>query len=469
MKEKKINHAAKSSLAFMFVSFFTQGIGFILTPIVTRILTKGEYGQVSLFNSWYEILGVFAMLCLSFGVFNNGMLEFKKDKNVFMNSLLALSNIATLIVALLTAVLCSFFPNMVGFSKKGLIILFAIFLLQPAYNFWITRNRFEYKYKAVTAICIVSSTLSAVMTVVFIVNLDGDKALLKILGNYLPLLISYLFIYVLIVYRAKGKVKISYWKYALAFNLPLIPHYLSNYVLSGADRIMIDRMCSDEDVAVYSLAYIVASVVGLVWQSINASLVPYTYEKCEKRDFESVGKLVKKLLTVYAVFCGGVLLLLPEAFKILAPGSYNEGIYVAVPVVIGTFLIANYYIFANVVYYYKRPKYVMIASVTAALLNVVLNFIMIPKIGYIAAGYTTMVSYMVQSVIDYYAMKRVSRENDIEKVYDMKFIIRLDLALFIVGMCMNIVYQADILRWSLIGIGLLMVVLFRKRIMSLLK
>ena len=53
---------------------------------------------------------------------------------------------------------------------------------------------------------------------------------------------------------------------------------MSMYVLASSDRIMITKMVSSSATAIYSVAYTIASVINIVWQSIEASLSPWIYE-----------------------------------------------------------------------------------------------------------------------------------------------------------------------------------------------
>ena len=88
---------AKASLAFFFASMVTSGISYLVTPIYTRLLSPEVYGQVSIFFSWVQILGIVAMFCLSYGVFNNGMLDYPDKRGEYSFSMLVLSNLITLI------------------------------------------------------------------------------------------------------------------------------------------------------------------------------------------------------------------------------------------------------------------------------------------------------------------------------------------------------------------------------------
>ena len=137
--------------------------------------------------------------------------------------------------------------------------------------------------------------------------------------------------------------------------------------------------------------------------------------------------------------------------------EYMEAIYVIPPVIGGVFFQVQYYIYANIVYYHKFPKYVMLGSLVAATLNIILNYIFIPLLGYISAGYTTLLCYMIQAAIDYYAMKRVVGKS----VYNMKKILMLSIIVIVFSITSGLLYQLYVIRFITIMIILLLMV-FKK-------
>ena len=92
IKEKNtISKGLKASLGYFFASIVTKGIAYITTPIYTRMLTSDEYGKVSVFLTWQNVLGIIAMFSLSHGVFNNGMADYKNERDSYSFSMLIFS------------------------------------------------------------------------------------------------------------------------------------------------------------------------------------------------------------------------------------------------------------------------------------------------------------------------------------------------------------------------------------------
>lgn len=462
-KNKSLPKSVKAAIAFFISSLITSGISYLVTPIYTRLLTSEEFGQTSVFMTWLQIFGIIGMFCLSYGVFNNIMSDYpdKRDESSF--SMLVLSNI---ISVLFFGVLLAIYPLIASFLKLDLpfiILIFALCFFQPAYNFWVSRQRYEYKYKMVlfwSICCAVLSPLVAILLICF--SNSGEKLYARVFGAECTLICIYIIFYLYIGFKNKWKLNTKYWKLAFLFNLPLIPHYLSTYLLSSSDKIMISNLVGDSATAYYSVAHSIAAVAMIIWSAINSSLIPYTYEKCKEGKFEEINKVTLPLISLFAVGCVFVIMLAPEAVKIMATGEYLEAIYVIPPIVGGVFFQVQYFIYANVVYYFKKPVYVMVGSVTAVILNILLNYFCIKQWGYMAAGYTTIVCYGIQALIDFFAMKKVVGKS----VYNIRFILILSAAVVFVALTSNLIYDYLVIRLSILGILIILGIIFRKRIIS---
>lgn len=461
---RNMSPGVKASAALFAANIIQKGISYLTTPIYTRMLTTEEYGMASIFFTWQQLFAIIALFCLSYGVFNNGMLDYPDKRDSYSFSLLILSNIITLVFSFLLFITLPLTQNYLKLSIPFLVLMVVNFMVQPAYAFWNSRQRYELKYKGMFIWALVIAVVSPAISVACILITRGSRLDARIFGAEGSLIVIYLFFYIYLGKKSNWKLDTSYWKGALLFNLPLIPHYLSTYVLGSADRLMISHLIGDSEAAFYSVAYSVASIAIVVWSSINSSLIPYTYENCKRKNYGSIAKVVQPILVVFALICGLIILCAPEVVMIMATKEYMQAIYVIPPIIGGVFFQVQYYIYANVVYYYKKPKYVMYASVSAAVLNVVLNYIFIRKYGFIAAGYTTIFCYLVQAVMDYFAMKKVVTE----PIYNMKFIIGLSIAVIAVALFSNLLYSFTIVRYAIIAMFFIVSFMKRKQITSIL-
>ena len=466
-KNKRIvfSKGLKASIAFFVSGVITSGISYIVTPLYTRLLTSDEFGKASLFMTWLQVFGIVAMFCLSLGVFNNGMCDHPDKRDDYSFSMLILSNIITVSFF---GVVMAIYPLISSFLKIDIpfiVLMIIMCLFQPAYNFWSTRQRYEYKYKMVLIWSVACAVLSPLVAIILMLSYkEGNRLYPRIFGAECSLALVYIGFYVFLGFKNKWKINTKYWKQAILFNLPLIPHYLSIYLLGSSDKIMISFLVNDSATAYYSVAHSIATIALILWSAINSSLIPYTYEKCKENKMSDLNKTTMPLISIFALGCIVVIMLAPEAVRIMATSEYMEAIYVIPPIVGGVFFQVQYYIYANVIYYYKKPRYVMFGSISAVLLNILLNYFCIRQWGYMAAGYTTLVCYAVQALIDYFAMRIVVKE----KIYNMKYILLLSFAVVLISTTSVFLYDVPIARYIILSVIALLIIVFHKKIISIL-
>lgn len=467
-KEKwnAMSPVAKSSMAMVFAKFVQKGLSMICGPIFTRIMPTSEYGIISTFTSWQSVLYIIATLNMASGVFNNGMIDFKKDRESFTYSIMCLANLCTFVCMGVYFLFYKWLNPLIDMPVSLMVVMFLYFIFTPAYNYWMGKERFEYKYKAITIVTIVTSLLSLVLSVVGVLMAsDHNKAVTKVIAAESVSIGIGVFFFVSIILKAKGKIKFAYWKYALTFNLPLIPHYLSMYVLSCSDRIMISKLINTSATAIYNVAYTVAGIMLIFWNAVDASYAPWIYQQMEQKNYKSIKVRGNQVLLFFAGLTILCTLFAPEIIRILAPVSYYSGIYVIPSVAAGVFFTACYSLYMRLELYLKKTKFVMAATCSAAVLNLILNYIFIPKFGFIAAGYTTLVCYGLLAFFHYCCIKHLGYEH----VYDNKRVLGLSCLVVLITVIISEIYSFIIIRYILIlALGLMMIIK-RKEIVKMLK
>ena len=115
--------------------------------------------------------------------------------------------------------------------------MFLYFLVVPAYWYWSGRQRYEYKYKALSAITIGSAIASLIIGVIAVLAAPTEKdAIVRVFALEGVSAFIGLFFYFYTWVKARFKVNFKYCLYALKFNIPLLPHYMSMYCLLYTSR-----------------------------------------------------------------------------------------------------------------------------------------------------------------------------------------------------------------------------------------
>lgn len=461
-KYQQISPPVKASVWFTLCSVFQKGISFITTPIFTRILTTEQYGTFSVYNSWYSIISVFATLNLSAGVYNNCMTKYPNQKKEITSTFQGLSTTVTCLLFVVYLSSMDFWNNIFQLSSIFVVTMFLELLFVPAYSFWTVGKRYEFKYVGIVIVTAIIALGSPAVGLLAVLSTDY-KAEARVVADALVQVCVGISFYVYNFKQGKRFFSREYWTYALKFNLPLIPHYLSMTILNQADRIMIGRMISNGAAAIYSIAYSVSSIMNIVTQAINASFIPYTYKALKTKNYDGIENNANFLLVFVGTISFAAMAFGPEIIWIVGGDQYYDAIWVIPPIAASIYFSFLYPLFANVEFYYEKTVGVMIASCTGAVSNILLNYFFIKRFGYYAAGYTTLACYILFSFAHYYFQKRILREKISKKfeIYNMRLIICISI-FEVVGMIgMTLTYKNTGIRYSIIAA--IFVLLFLKR------
>lgn len=469
---KNMSLVAKASIWFVFCSLMQKGISTITVPIFTRLMTTEEYGTYNVYLSWFNILTIFTSLNLYYGVFNNALNRIKDrdEKDRYVSSMQGLTATLTLVLALIYLPFQDKWSQLLGLGKLAIWLMILELLVEPAVQFWLARQRFEFKYKHAVVITMAKSILNPALGLVLVILSNSDRAMARIISVVIAEVV--IAGSIMILQFVKGKVFFSKenWKYALGFNIPLLPHYLSAVLLNQADRVMIQSFVGVAKVGIYSVAYNIGMLVQLFTNAINNSLTPWTYEKLNKKDYYSIKKTTNMLLLFLAIAIICVLLFVPELVAIFAAKEYYEAIYVVPPVACSVYFIFLYNIFAIPQMYYERQKFMSVASVGAAIMNVILNYIFIQLFGYIAAGYTTVTCYLLYSIGHFVFCRKVCIENmGHMDLYDKKVVFIISAFVLACSVIFNFLYVFRGIRYGLFIIIVIITIIKRNTVLQLLK
>lgn len=459
----------KATLWFFICSVLQRGISVITTPIFTRLLTTEEYGQFSVFNSWLSVITVFVTLNLSTGVYTMGIVKFKEEENVFTSSLQGLNLTLCVVWTGIYLLFHDFWNNLFSLTTVQMLAMLIMIWAATSFNFWMTTQRNHYRYKSLVIVTLIVSLVKPLVGIFFVLNAE-DKVTARILGLMLVEVIAYTFAFVVQMARGKRFCSIKFWKYAITFNLPLIPHYLAGSVLASSDRIMIERMDGVAAAGIYSLAYSVSQVMTMVNEAMNKTMSPWLYQKMRTEEYHLMTKVVYPSLGIVAFANLFLIAIAPEVVAIFAPEEYYEAIYVIPPVAMSTFFTYMYLCFAPFEFYHEKRIWTTIGTFTSATVNIVLNFIFIPILGYIAAGYTTLVCYMVNAFMHYFFMRKVCRTCiDDVKPYNPKVLVGLSVAFMGIGFLYIPTYSNILIRYGLTFVFVMVLIVKRKQVLDMIR
>jgi O-antigen/teichoic acid export membrane protein len=335
-------------------------------------------------------------------------------------------------------------------------------MFQPATRFWMARQRFELKYKALSLVTIISAIFSPLIAIAFILSTESSLGVARLWGTNSVLIVVGLVFYLNIVRKSNRLFNKEIWKYALKFSIPLIPHYLAMHMLATSDRVMIQSMVGTTEAGLYGLAYTASMAINTAWTAIQGSLTPYVLDKLKKDRLDRIAIAAVPCLILFSIMCIVIVILAPEMILLLGGEKYRTGITLVPPLVASILFMQMYNLFSVIEFYHKRTVRIMLATFLAMLLNLALNYFAIQKYGHVAAAYTTLVCYIVYCAFHYYNMRRIEPR----KIYSGKFLVVYSIIYIAVCFGCMIMYPYPFVRYCIVGALVLILLINRKSIMK---
>lgn len=470
-KYKSMSKELKAVFWFTFVGFLQKGISVITTPIFTRLLSTDDFGMFSVYNAYYAVLVIIATLHLHMGVINNAFVKNPASNEKVVSSFQSLSLVISGFFLVLAVLLREQLSVWMGLPVAVVIIMFVSFLFVEPYQTWVIYKRYRYDYVKPVLLTIGIAVLAPLLSVVAVLLTKGNQGVARIATSGMVCTIVPGAVLLCSNYK---KDKTFYdkdlWKYALTFNIPLIAHYLSETLLNQTDRIMINAYLGTGEAGIYSIAYSVASLFTIFSTALNTAFVPWTYQKLKQKDYPAIAKIGYVVLVFLAVVLSAMIMFAPEIVAVMAGPEYSGAVYLIPTLGASVYFGYMYQLFSRIELYYEKKSYTVISTVSAAVLNIVLNVWWIPRFGYTAAGYSTLVSHILFCVMHYFFYKKVTREHmDSVTVYKGKYLLLISVSVLVTAFAMTLLYNYIAIRIVAVVAVLMVAVIFRNKIIDTVK
>jgi O-antigen/teichoic acid export membrane protein len=221
-----------------------------------------------------------------------------------------------------------------------------------------------------------------------------------IIVNTFSLFLSFFFIHSQI---GIGKPDLSVLKPYLAYCLPLIPTAISCWVVAISDRYVIAYFLEMSSVGIYSATYNIGFMIGMFMSPIGTTLLPTIFNLYENNKIEELKMHLKYSLKLYLMFAIPSLFgltILSKSLLISLTTSEFISAYLIIPIVaFGTIFYVCGGTISNVLAALKKTKVMMWVNVAGASINLILNIILIPIIGIIGAGISTLITFLFVAVV----------------------------------------------------------------------
>lgn len=451
----KKNKAVSAGIGYTLGNILIKGINFLSIPVFSRLLTTEEFGVYNVFISYEAILYVVVGMALH-SCLRSANIKYKGKIDEFTSSISIIYLINCLILLILGLLFNGSIHNITDFSLVEIILLVFYSFSTALLALYNNRIAIDYEYKDYLFVSLLNTLGNVFISLFLVLTLfRSQKDLGRIIGVVFTSC-SLAFLVLSRLYRkAKPKIRKEYWKFAIKYSLPIIPHGISQVILSQFDRIMISSICGSSYAGIYSLAGNIQLILTIITDSISNAWSTWFYENFKQEDLYRIQKRAVEICSLFLICSILLITISPELILILGGEKYNLAKFVAIPMIISAFLLFIYNIIVVVEYYYGKTVFIMTGTIIATIINLITNYIFIHLYGFIAAAYTTLFSYFCFLLIHIFISHRIIDNYIIRIRYLFSFLIVIScIAIFDLININNL-----ILRWS-IGIVISLIIFF---------
>lgn len=376
---------------------FILGISFLVGIYIARYLGPSNYG---LFNYVVSFVGLFGFLT-SFGIDNIASREIIKNHNKKDEIIVTSFYIKTIgsSLAIISIFIVSIFTTKDLFTL-GLIWIFSLNFIPQAFNIIEIYFQSQVLSKKVVTAQIISNIISTILKIICI-TLNKGIFWLTIIYIIETCIYSSILLY---SFRKFGN-HIKNWKFdkkiaksLLKDSWPLMLSSIAIGIYMKIDQVMIKNMLGNEQAGIYAVAVKLSEVWYFVPSIICASLFPSIVNamNTSKELFENRMKRLYSLMFWASFSIASIITVLAyPIIKILfgipylgAVTTLQIYVWACIAVFLGV-AIAQYMLAKNF------TKISFYNTVLGALINVILNTILVPKIGINGAAIATLISHTI--------------------------------------------------------------------------
>ncbi|MCD4794187.1 MAG: oligosaccharide flippase family protein [Bacteroidales bacterium] len=394
----------KNSIIYSGITILQKATTFLLLPVFTAYLSTTGMGVVGLVLPIISILAIFYTFSLHaagkrfyFEYANNPDDVGRLFGTIFLFVIILGFTISFLIILfnfffpIIEIKGVSFYPFLflavltAFFSSVYLIYQQYLQTLQEGVKFGINTSVFFIINISVTLVLLVKFELGVLSIVIAIAT-----------ANFA------LFLYTL--YKNKNFLAYGISKRmlnsSLHYSVPLIPHALSSWIQTMADRFLLNSMINTSSVGIYTVGFQFGNIINIISSAINQAFVPWFFQNLKKGNKKDILKFSELIVIIISYICLILSLFGEEAVGIMTSVNFHEG-WKIIPFIGFAYVFHCLYYFFSATLFYKlgKTKLIPIISISGAVINIILNLLLIPKYMIIGAAIASLISNIVTSII----------------------------------------------------------------------
>lgn len=237
----------------------------------------------------------------------------------------------------------------------------------------------------------------------------------------------------------------------LAYSIPLIPNGALLWIVNSSDRYFIVHLLSLSQAGIYSASYTLGTAISLILSPLSFVLFPTVSKFWEEGDLNNVKRYFEYTTKFFLLFAmpatAGLYIISQPLLSILTTSDFLVGSGLVLLIALSTILLGVFQINIFIIHLVEKTRWIAPMIILGALVNVIFNIILIPKIGIIGAAISTIISYIVLSTIVLIWAKK-----KLDYSIDYKFICKIILATSFMTICLKLFVVQSLLNIIMVSI-----------------
>ena len=405
---------SRESVIYGLSSAASQIVGFFLIPLYTHYLTTDQYGVLEILNTTLPLLAIIFTMGLTAALFRT-YFKYQDDasRRKVASTILVFLTVTSALLTGLLLLLAGHFSTLIFHSSDyamdfRLVFLTLFFNTGSAIAFSVFRARRQPTRYALASIA--QFLISITLNIVFVIGLHtGIRGILE--GNLIASALVYLPLTANLVKQCGLRLSTLDLKEMLAFGLPLVPAALGGWILVMADRYFLQFLSTPDQVGLYSLGYKFGLVIqAMVVGPIQLAWLPFLFSAAKGKES---GRMYSRIFTYYILVILPIALAISvlsrEVLAIMAEPSYYDAYKVIPMITLSYVLYGCFYMLPVGINLEAKTKYLALLVGGAAILNLGLNYALVPGHGMMGSAVATLICYALLPVGAYFISRRYLR------------------------------------------------------------
>ena len=398
----------KAGLAYTICNVILRGISFFTVPLFIRLLTPLEFGKYNVFISIEGILFVISGLAIHCSI-KNALYDKKETYDDYVKNCVYIDIVASIIIGVLGNFACLFFSEAIDLTFTEVNLLTISGFCQSLISIYTAKLIMNYQSGDFVIVSFITVIFGIALSLLFIFTIfDSNRYFGRIWGAVGGQIIAAVYILWRLFKNGIAHININDWKYGLKISLPIVPHGISQVILSSSDRIMIKYIHNAILAGIYSFTYTISLVPQILFASLSKVWEPWFFEQMDKEDKHAIQKGSHHFFILITSAYILMACIVPEIVMIMATPDYYDCMDISIIILIGYYFATLYYIPCEVEYFHKKTKYIAFSTVSCAILNIILNYYLLTHFSYKSAAVSTVVSYFLYFLFHMYMAYKIS-------------------------------------------------------------